>query len=42
MAAFEKAQPFANPPPALVEDGLIRFRFTFTVMNERLSMQHLF
>ncbi len=42
MAAFEKAQPFSNPPAALVEDGLIRFRFGFTVTNERLSMKQLF
>jgi TonB family protein len=42
LAAFERAQPFANPPAALVEDGLVRFRFTFSVYSDRLSMQHLF
>ena len=42
MAAFEKAQPFANPPAALVQDGLIRFQFGFSVTNERLSMKQLF
>jgi TonB family protein len=34
MKAFEKAQPFSNPPAALVENGAIRFTFGFTVTNE--------
>ncbi len=38
MKAFEKAAPFSNPPPALVENGLIRFQFGFTVSNEGLAM----
>lgn len=42
IKAFEQAQPFANPPAALVEDGSIRFSFAFTLVNEGLSMQHLF
>lgn len=33
VKAFEKAQPFANPPAALVENGFIRFSFSFTVSN---------
>jgi outer membrane biosynthesis protein TonB len=31
--SFEQAQPFPNPPRALVEQGAIRFRFTFNVTN---------
>ena len=38
MNAFTKAQPFANPPAALVEDGFIRFGFSFRVSNEGLAM----
>jgi TonB family protein len=33
IAAFEKAQPFANPPAGLIENGLIHFAFGFKVMN---------
>ena len=42
IKAFERAQPFANPPAALVENGYIRFTFGFNVVNEGLSMQQLF
>ena len=38
MNAFTKAQPFANPPTALFEDGLIRFGFSFRVSNEGMAM----
>ncbi|MDP1823236.1 MAG: TonB family protein [Archangium sp.] len=38
MNAFTKAQPFANPPPALVENGLISFGFSFRVSDEGLAM----
>ncbi|MBK7857446.1 MAG: TonB family protein [Archangiaceae bacterium] len=31
IAAFERAAPFMNPPPQLVENGFIRFRFGFTL-----------
>ncbi len=34
IQAFERAQPFSNPPAALVEKGFIRFRFGFSVINE--------
>ncbi len=34
IQAFERAAPFANPPEALVENGLIRFAFSFNVMND--------
>lgn len=34
MQAFERAQPFSNPPAGLVKDGFIRFVFTFTLSNE--------
>jgi TonB family protein len=34
MQAFERAQPFTNPPAGLVKDGFIRFVFTFTLSNE--------
>lgn len=33
IQAFEKAQPFANPPSGLVENGVIRFAFGFKLMN---------
>lgn len=37
MSAFERAAPFANPPPALVQpDGLISFNFGFQVTEEGL------
>lgn len=42
MASFDRAQPFANPPPALVEDGFIRFAFTFTVSHEGMSLPRMF
>ena len=34
IAAFERAAPFPHPPEALVQDGLIRFAFSFNVMND--------
>ena len=34
IAAFERAQPFLNPPPQLVEAGDIRFTFGFTLSTE--------
>lgn len=37
MNAFSKAQPFPNPPAALVQDGFIRFGFSFHVTNEGLA-----
>lgn len=36
MTAFTRAAPFSNPPPALVENGLIRFQFGFQVSQEGL------
>ncbi|MFZ5444778.1 MAG: TonB family protein [Myxococcota bacterium] len=36
MGAFTRAAPFANPPPALVENGYIRFQFSFQVTEEGL------
>lgn len=33
VQAFERAAPFSNPPAALVQNGLIRFAFSFNVMN---------
>jgi TonB family protein len=38
MAAFEKAAPFANPPAGLVQDGFIRFSFSFHVTDQGLAM----
>lgn len=38
MNAFTKAQPFSNPPQALVEQGYIRFAFSFRVSNEGMAM----
>ena len=38
MNAFTKAQPFANPPAALVENGFISFGFSFRVSNEGMAM----
>jgi TonB family protein len=38
MAAFEKAAPFPNPPPALVEGGAIRFSFSFHVSHSGLAV----
>ena len=38
MNAFTKAQPFANPPAALVENGVIAFGFSFRVSNEGMAM----
>lgn len=38
LNAFTKAQPFANPPAALIEDGYIRFGFSFRVSNEGMAM----
>jgi TonB family protein len=37
MQAFERAAPFTHPPEALLEDGLIRFAFSFNVMNDRAT-----
>jgi TonB family protein len=37
VKAFEQAQPFSNPPTALVENGAIRFVFGFTLTNETLG-----
>jgi TonB family protein len=34
VAAFERAAPFLNPPPGLVENGYIRFQFGFTLTQE--------
>jgi len=34
MKAFEKAQPFANPPEALIQNGFIQFNFSFLVSTE--------
>ncbi len=31
IQAFRRAQPFSNPPPALVENGVISFNFGFTL-----------
>jgi TonB family protein len=42
MSAFEKAAPFANPPPALVENGFIRFSFGFHVSHDGLAMPRPF
>ncbi len=39
VSAFERAQPFANPPPALVENGFIRFSFGFSLINEGVGTQ---
>ncbi len=38
MNAFTKAQPFTNPPAALVEQGFIRFGFSFHVSNDGMAM----
>jgi TonB family protein len=35
--AFEKAQPFPNPPAALVQQGAIRFNFAFNVTNDMMG-----
>lgn len=35
--AFERAQPFTNPPPGLVEDGYIRFNFGFSLINDGIG-----
>jgi TonB family protein len=37
VRAFEKAQPFANPPAALVKQGAIQFNFSFTLTNNDLA-----
>ncbi len=42
VKAFEKAQPFPNPPTALAEGGLIRFTFGFRVTNEEYGKPALF
>lgn len=38
MAAFEKAAPFSNPPPGLVQGGFIRFSFSFHVTDQGLAV----
>ena len=42
VAAFERAAPFSNPPPALVENGYIRFTFGFTLSHENGFMPLMF
>lgn len=42
MKAFEQAAPFANPPPALVEQGFIRFSFGFHVTPDGLAVPRPF
>jgi TonB family protein len=37
MNAFTKAQPFSNPPAALVEGGFIRFGFSFSVTDQGMA-----
>jgi TonB family protein len=37
VRSFEKAQPFANPPAALVERGAIQFSFGFTVTSGEIA-----
>ena len=37
MSAFEKAAPFANPPPALVEQGYIGFSSGFHVSHDGVA-----
>jgi TonB family protein len=41
MAAFERAAPFPNPPQQLVENGFIRFAFSFSIVNEGLSVPRM-
>jgi TonB family protein len=38
MMAFQKAAPFPNPPAALVENGFIRFAFSFQVSDGNLTV----
>ncbi|MFT3707399.1 MAG: TonB family protein [Archangium sp.] len=38
MNAFQKAAPFPNPPAALVQDGYIRFAFSFQVSDGNLTV----
>jgi TonB family protein len=42
MRAIEAAAPFSNPPPALIEQGFIRFAFSFYVTNEGLAVPRPF
>ncbi len=42
VQSFERAQPFPNPPPALVRGGLIRFSFGFTLSHEPGGLPQLF
>jgi TonB family protein len=42
MNAFTKAQPFANPPAALIVDGYIRFQFGFQITNETMNPLRMF
>ena len=37
MNAFERAQPFANPPQELIVKGVIAFNFSFLVSNEGMG-----
>jgi TonB family protein len=41
MAAFERAAPFPNPPQQLVEGGYIRFTFSFSIVNEQLTVPRM-
>ncbi|HUB07802.1 MAG TPA: energy transducer TonB [Myxococcales bacterium] len=43
MSAFKRAQPFLNPPPALVDDsGMIRFSFGFYLEMNSGGLMQLF
>ena len=42
IQAFEKAQPFANPPSGLVVNGVISFAFGFKLMNEESLSPRMF
>lgn len=41
MAAFERAAPFPNPPQQLVEQGFIRFAFSFSIVDQGLSVPRM-
>ncbi|MGQ0508089.1 MAG: TonB family protein [Myxococcaceae bacterium] len=42
VQAFERAQPFPNPPQALVSNGRLRFNFGFTVTHEPGGLPRMF